>query len=553
MNEDKEIKIKLNLSSLKKNKIKSDSQEAKKVRSAVLNENKKNEKNVILAKEKQENYEEYEKQDVSNIANESKENLPSNNDELKKNEDNSFLNYDYSKKDVNKKEDKKINKKEIINKKLDNYNKITKKGNNKKNKRSKIDKSSLDDVVNMVNMHNSKLNEQRKSRIGLTQEELKEQIRVAQEKLIDKYITIRKFITSFVIFSIIVLVYLFFQYAPIVGIRIPTNVNKNVNIDVVSNDGDIYDTYDNELLIYSHNLISTYNKNGKKTWDYQLENNFTPNIYIYGKYMAVANNSNGIIYLFYGKNEILNTKVDGKIETLYVDEKGNIAVEYSTKSDKKIIAVYDKKGNELYNSYLDFANIIDIKLIENANKVLITKVDSNSFKVGSSISILDGSKKEDNITELIKIDNNAIFDVEYVDNNIVFLTNDSIMKYSIENKEQVKLKEFNSSQMLFSSIMNKYYITIEKALDEKDEYLVNVNNYDNISINTMTFDSAPRALVCSKFLNYFVFQNKIQVVNKWGIEVLSKELNVIPKKIIVFNNNKSAALIYNNNVEITSL
>ena len=45
----------------------------------------------------------------------------------------------------------------------------------------------------------------------------------------------------------------------------------------------------------------------------------------------------------------------------------------------------------------------------------------------------------------------------------------------------------------------------------------------------------------------------MQIVNKWGIEVLSKDLTNVPKNIIIFGDDKSAALIYTNKIDIVNL
>lgn len=126
-------------------------------------------------------------------------------------------------------------------------------------------------------------------------------------------------------------------YGPLFGISINrgSGIDDKNKIDIVSTDSDIYESYCSDLLIYNNQKITTYNSRGKKTWEYELSTKFTPNIYIQGKFMAVSNNSNGKIYLFEDKKEILNTKIDGEIDEIFIDESGNYVVEYSTSGYKK--------------------------------------------------------------------------------------------------------------------------------------------------------------------------------------------------------------------------
>jgi len=90
------------------------------------------------------------------------------------------------------------------------------------------------------------------------------------------------------------------------------NGKEEVKVDIVSTEEDFYAMYNEDLLVYSNQVLSTYNSTGKKTWNYTLDQMFTPNIYIKGKYMIVSNNTSGNIYMFESKKEILNKKIDGK-------------------------------------------------------------------------------------------------------------------------------------------------------------------------------------------------------------------------------------------------
>lgn len=136
---------------------------------------------------------------------------------------------------------------------------------------------------------------------------------------------------------VFILLFVFLYYGPLFGISINrgSGIDDKNKIDIVSTDSDIYESYCSDLLIYNNQKITTYNSRGKKTWEYELSTKFTPNIYIQGKFMAVSNNSNGKIYLFEDKKEILNTKIDGEIDEIFIDESGNYVVEYSTSGYKK--------------------------------------------------------------------------------------------------------------------------------------------------------------------------------------------------------------------------
>lgn len=443
---------------------------------------------------------------------------------------------------------------------LNNSKKKNIKDNSEKNKKNteeiNLDReySDLESSIEILNKHNDKLTADRKPRIGKTLHEVKKEKTEQIYKKNEKKIILNKVITTVIIIVGIIILYLFFEYAPILGIRLPTTLSSEIKVNIVSTDNDIYDLYNNELLIYSNHVISTYNKKGNKTWEYLLDSSFNPEIYIHGKYMAISNNSNGNIYLFNNKKEILNMKVDGKIEYVYMDDNGNMAIEYATNGYKKIIGVYDKNGQNKYNAYLEYTAIVDVKLLCKAEKLLITQANSNSFKIGCSVSLLDGTNEEKNMQQILNFDNNFIYSINAINDELFILLDDKIIEYNMQTSEQKELKEFNSSQILFISLMDKYYVSIEKSLDNKTSlYSIIAKDYNNVEISTINIENSPKFVVSSKNLNYCIYQDKLQVINKWGIDVLSKMLTAVPKDIIIFNDGKSAALIYTNEINIINL
>ncbi|MEG2348089.1 MAG: DUF5711 family protein [Clostridia bacterium] len=441
------------------------------------------------------------------------------------------------------------------------------KGNNyikpiiNKNKKQKTKKQVLKEInseenlskgINILNSYKEKIKEQREKSKGKALQNIKNE----KEKKEEIYIKTKPILITIIIVTIIFIIYLFFSIGPILGISINKSekIDNNKKIDIVSSQEDIYENYNNELLIYSNQYVSTYNNSCKKTWDYKLAENFTPKIYIFGKYMAISNNSSGTIYLFENKKEILNKKIEGNINNIYIDDYGNIAVEYSSSGYKKVIGVYDKNGKNKYNAYLSSEAIIDIKLLEKANKLLVIQTDASSFKIGSCINIIDGTSQKANITTIAKIDNNFIFDLIIQGQNIIMLSNDKISSCNLLTKELKNIKTFDVDQMSYVSIKNNYYMYISKDLVSQDgKYNVITNRLDNNNISITKVDNEPKFIKSGKFINYLIYQNKMQVINKWGIEIKNIDINFPPKEIIIFNNEKSAALIYTNEVYIANM
>lgn len=417
----------------------------------------------------------------------------------------------------------------------------------------KINEDSLGDGLKIVNKHNKKIEDIREKRIGKTQLEVKQEIQEEQIEIINRKSFFKRIIIISIFILIAILAYLFFEYGPIFGISITDSNIDNIKIDMVTTDSDIYKMYNEELLVYSNGQVMTYNKNGKITWSYKLDQMFTPNIYVLGKYMVISNNINGTIYLFEGKKEILNKKIDGTIEHIYLDKYGNTAIEYSTSLYKKVIGVYDKTGKNLHNTYLENNAIIDVKILDNATKLLVAEANSSSFKIGCSLAIYDFKATENNENQIAKFDNNLIYNLTISGQDIIILLDNKLVKLNMVTNAITEIKSFNSTQLMYISNYENYYISVDKILEDSNLYSITTSDYSNNVISKIEESQSPKLMINSKLLTYFIYQDEIKVINKWGVEVKTQKLDTMPKDVVVFNKEKSLALIYTNKIYIMNI
>ena len=312
--------------------------------------------------------------------------------------------------------------------------------------------------------------------------------------------------------------------------------------------------YNEQLYVYSNNTITTYDKDGEVTWTYNFSDSFTPNILVEGKYMLVTNNSTGTLYLFESYNEILNKKIDGVIKNAFLDKYGNMALEYSNSSGyNNIISVYDKKGKNKYDAYLSQENIISMEMLNNAQQVVFCEAVTDSSNIGVKFRIIDISKKEEEqLRDIISLDNQFIYDFKVEGKNIYALLDNQIVKVDIDTGNLETLKELDNTQMLFVKLNANYYSYIERELSD-NKYIIENVAYNGSKISTTLVDSVPKSIVCGELVNYYIYQDYVYILNKWGVELQSRNINITPKKCIVFNEDKSLALIYTNKIYIVNL
>lgn len=356
-------------------------------------------------------------------------------------------------------------------------------------------------------------------------------------------------ILAFVVIILFFVTYTLLEYAPIFGIKLFTSQQKdNIVIENFAEEN-VYKHYNGELLLYSDETLKTYDARGKKTWEYKISEATNLDIYINASYMVLANKSNGNIYIFSGKNELTNKKIDGDIDDVFLDDKGNVAVEYSSSGYKKIITVFDKYGKNKYSAYISSSSILDIKLLDNARKLLLLQTDSSSLTIGTKISIID-SGKDGNIEEILKLENKLIYDIKIINDEIILVTNDNIQKYNLNTKVKTEVHSLDSNQTNYVTVSNNYFVAIETN-KEKFNYIT--NKFDNTNIANVELDVMPKYIKNSGLLTYIVSENNISVINKWGIKVKEIDIKLPPRDIVVFNREKSVALIYSNRIEIVKL
>ena len=96
-------------------------------------------------------------------------------------------------------------------------------------------------------------------------------------------------------------------------------------------------------------------------------------------------------------------------------------------------------------------------------------------------------------------------------------------------------------------------ITTMKQNSSNRDYVIENVRYSKNNISTITLDSAPKDMINSNYINYYIYQDHIQIYNKWGVDLGKRKINFTPKKSIVFNNGKSLALIYTNKIYIINV
>lgn len=373
--------------------------------------------------------------------------------------------------------------------------------------------------------------------------------KIAKEEKEKRPNHILKYIIGLVV---LVLIILLFKYRHVIGITFSKEITEAdaIVIGTTTSDNKVY-AYQNEILVYSKGTLTTYSKYGKKTWEYTFDETFIPEINTNGKYIQVVNKDSGYIYVFDNKYESCRKKIDGTIKKTSINEKGQSVIHYSKEGVKSDIGIYDKKGNEKYEVTLKTENIANALLSDNGRYLLMYEVETQGISVNSILKIIDLKKSEEEITTMLEIENDIIYDIEFTNSKFIALTSNKIYTCNIasKNKREFDIADKNISNISIDISGISY---IHKEISEEQNTIEFLNNRYS-AIGTHKFDDTVKYFTYYNSLAYVVQNKEINIYNRWGMHIKKYQSDNIITEPIVFNNGKNIAILYSNKIVIIGI
>lgn len=437
-----------------------------------------------------------------------------------------------------------------------NGNPIRRRNVNSTGKDTSTEESRVGDITKGVSILNNYQAVKQKER---TQRIKKVKNEVETARLHKMNVNVKPIVLTFVIIFIVFGLFMVYWYGPIFGISFHKDqgINEKQRIDIVSTDQDIYKMYNEQLLVYSNQIVRAYNSNADEVFEYTLPEAFVPEIYTKGRFMVILNKAKGIVYLFENNNEILNKQIEGDIKSVYIDGNGNFAVEYSASGYKRIICLYDKNGNEMITTHVGGSGISDLEILESGNKILIVEVDTESLTAGISIKTINVTGQSDNLKEIAKIDNSLLQNLTIQGQDIIMLLDSKIVKCNIDTGKLTEIKNFNDTQVSHIALSNSYYSLVGDTQIQNDNgmhsYKFETTMFDTKSIYSGTIINMPKAIKNTGLLTYLVYQDRLQIINKWGMLIKDIPVDYSLKDVIVFGNERCFALVYTNKIYIVNV
>ena len=361
---------------------------------------------------------------------------------------------------------------------------------------------------------------------------------------------LKQIILVLVLIILIIVIINFIKFSPILGIKLYNTSNEVKVIENIDYSNSYINEYNDEIIYINNQDIKAYNKNGTVTWEYELENNFKPDVYINNDYMIVCNKQKSNIYVFNKYNELFNKQINGEIIDIFLDEYGNFVIEHVTSNYVKKLSLYDKKGNLKEEINLKSEIIIDIKLLNKSTEIVVITANTEGITINSTIKYIDLKDKTAKLKNVSELINEVVIDCNLINNELVILTDKRLINYSVDLNKINTLVNYEDNNVKNIKINSNYFATINY---NKDEYLFNTFNYNLEKISTNKIINLPKYIELSEYIMISICDTNLQIYNKWGMNLKNIDIKFIPNDIYIINDNKSIVLVYGKKLEIINL
>lgn len=315
--------------------------------------------------------------------------------------------------------------------------------------------------------------------------------------------------------------------------------------------------YDKYIAILSKNKLSAYTSKG--TLASELDVNISvPLSHSDGKYMVLGEKDGDKLYLISEGRILWNTKVEGKISGVNVNENGYVSVIVKNTIYKSVIVFYDLSGNELFRRYISSNYAICTDISEDNKYLAIGEVDYSGTIIKSYITVISVEKAEtdpDNSIVYTYESNNGeiITNINYQDkDNAVCMFNTYIQK--VTSVDNTRLYDFTTDDLYVDIDLDSGVAVIDKQSSGlfSYEYEVKVKSINSKAESLYILNSdLPKSVIVSGELMAFNLGNEVRIVSQFGW--LQKKYTSSKQIKNVVLGNSIAGIVYKNKIEIIEL
>lgn len=310
--------------------------------------------------------------------------------------------------------------------------------------------------------------------------------------------------------------------------------------------------------VLSKNNFKIYNGTGKKENELTLDI-AKPIFYSNNRYLAVAEEKGQKLYIIEDNLILWEKDIEGNIAQVTINKNGYVAVTIVDTINKTVIAVYDNRGEHLFNAVLSSTRVIATTISEDNKYLGTVEVDTSGTMLQSNVKIISIEESKSNPKNSIKKiysgeKGDLITNIKYQDKNkLICMYTNKIISIKIDGEAEV-LQEYENKKVSFATIeLSNCSITVEEKSSGifTADSVVNIVNSDNKSISLYTAESVTKEIYTSNNIIALNLGSEVDFINTsgWLVKKYIAEQEIT--NIVV--SNYVAGIVYRDKIEIINL
>ncbi len=311
------------------------------------------------------------------------------------------------------------------------------------------------------------------------------------------------------------------------------------------------------ISILSKNKLKTYDGKGVLISDVDA-NVSVPIAHTSGNYMVLAEKNGDSLYLISGGSILWDTKVEGTISGVNVNDNGYVSAIIKNTIYKSVIILYDLSGNELFRRYVSSNYAICTDVSKDNKYLAVGEIDHSGTILKSYVKIISvdlaATDPKNSIIYTYESENGEIINnINYQDkNSAVCMFNSYIQKVMPTTDERIY--DFSEDDLFVDVDLTSGIAVIDKQSSGlfSYEYEMKVKSINSKAESLYILNSdLPKSMVASGKLMAFNLGNEVRIVNQSGW--LEKKYTSSKQITNVVLGDDLAGIVYKNKIEIIEL
>lgn len=341
-------------------------------------------------------------------------------------------------------------------------------------------------------------------------------------------------------------------------LRKEVNQDRLATISIKEEDNPQIYAYNQYIGILSKNEFKIYGSTAKEEKSLQVEIS-NPIFASSNRYLAIAENKRKKVYCITDKEIAWEKTVEGNISQIHVSKNGYVALTLVDTSYKTVIAVYDEKGEPLFNKFLSTMRVSDIAISSDNKYLAITEIDASGINVKSQIEVFSVEKAktdaQNSKVATYEFENNELItNIKYQDKEkLICMSKDKIVEFALDgSKEELFNNESKKTTFQTIELANNVAEIEEKTSDLfSADSVVTIISTENKNTSTYTAKAVTKEIYTSDNIIALNLGTEIEFINTGGW--LAKRYKATQEITNITLSSNMAGIIYRDRIEIINL